>query len=280
MSTASCPMCGKMFPRELLESHANTCLDEQEADALRATEAASKRPRDVVSPHYDCGICHGPCTMDQMYILDECSCKYHRTCASKYAMMEVLTKVTVMCPVCKGAFSVRDYATLCPKDLVVNTKGQTASKRLMSEYRYLQTTDTAKAGFSVATCGDGNLFKWEVKLFGFDASDGVDLASVKQIVMEVTFPENYPRSPPFIRVLRPRFQHMTGHVTIGGSVCTEMLTNQGWSPLNTIEATVVSIRANLIEGGAKVDRRNKSDYTEAEAKDAFTRMVATHGWQH
>jgi len=48
-------------------------------------------------------------------------------------------------------------------------------------------------------------------------------------------------------------------------VCTEMLTNQGWSPLNTIEATLVFIRANLIESGARLDKRNRSDYDEAEA---------------
>src|SRR5687767_6136649 len=113
------------------------------------------------------------------------------------------------------------------------------------------------------------------------------------------FPPNFPFGPPFIRVIRPRFMFRTGHVTIGGSICTEMLTNkvniasvlrvsvlkqsadaQGWSPANTIEATLVSVRTNLITANppAALDLSNRLDYTEAEARDAFNRMVAQHGW--
>jgi ubiquitin-conjugating enzyme E2 Q len=67
-------------------------------------------------------------------------------------------------------------------------------------------------------------------------------------------------------------------VTIGGSICTELLTNKGWTPANTIEAVIVSIRAGFLEGGARLDLHNKHDYSIAEAKDAFDRMVQTHGW--
>lgn len=35
--------------------------------------------------------------------------------------------------------------------------------------------------------------------------------------------------PPFVRVVRPRFQFRTGHVTIGGSICMELLTLSGWN---------------------------------------------------
>jgi ubiquitin-conjugating enzyme E2 Q len=58
----------------------------------------------------------------------------------------------------------------------------------------------------------------------------------------------------------------------------EILTNKGWSPANTLEAIIVSIRAQLIAGGARLDPHNKTEYTEAEAKDAFDRMVRDHGW--
>jgi len=59
----------------------------------------------------------------------------------------------------------------------------------------------------------------------------------------------------------------------------EMLTNKGWSPANTIEAVIVSIRAQLIAGNARLDPTNKIDYTEQEAKEAFDRMVRDHGWE-
>ena len=41
--------------------------------------------------------------------------------------------------------------------------------------------------------------------------------------------------PPFVRVLRPRFKFLTGHVTVGGSICMQMLTKSGWSPANNME---------------------------------------------
>jgi len=97
--------------------------------------------------------------------------------------------------------------------------------------------------------------------------------------LHITFPPTYPMNPPFCRVIRPRFAFRTGHVTVGGSICTELLTNKGWTPANTIEAVIVSIRAQFLEGGARLDMSNKRDYTEAEAREAFDRMVQTHGWQ-
>lgn len=51
-----------------------------------------------------------------------------------------------------------------------------------------------------------------------------------------------------------------------------------YTAANTIEAVIVSIRAQFLEGGARLDLNNKRDYTEAEAKEAFDRMVQTHGW--
>lgn len=42
----------------------------------------------------------------------------------------------------------------------------------------------------------------------------------------------------------------------------------------------MSIRTNLITANppAALDLTNRHDYTEAEARDAFNRMVAQHGW--
>merc|ERR1719281_1553497 len=98
------------------------------------------------------------------------------------------------------------------------------------------------------------------------------------VVMDVTFPSDYPFSPPFIRVVRPRFQMHTGHVTIGGSVCMELLTPSGWLPSVSLENVFVSIRSEMIEGGGKLDLANRNDYTVAEAKEAFNRVAARYGW--
>jgi hypothetical protein len=71
----------------------------------------------------------------------------------------------------------------------------------------------------------------------------------------------------------------------------EVLTNSGWTPANTLDSLIVSIRAQLVTGGGRLDSTNKSDYSEQEAKgkrrpittnifskDAFDRMVQIHGW--
>ena len=100
----------------------------------------------------------------------------------------------------------------------------------------------------------------------------------RRIDLAVSFPSSYPAAPPYIRVLRPRFAFRTGHVTIGGSICTEMLTSSGWSSTMTVEAVLIGIRTNMLTGGARLDLRNKTDYSEHEARDAFNRMKREHGW--
>jgi ubiquitin-conjugating enzyme E2 Q len=81
-----------------------------------------------------------------------------------------------------------------------------------------------------------------------------------------------------VRVVRPRFAFHTGHVTVGGSLCNELLTRKGWSPENTIEAVLMTVRSSFMAGGARLDRSNRADYTMQEAKVAYDRLVAQHGW--
>jgi len=100
----------------------------------------------------------------------------------------------------------------------------------------------------------------------------------RRVVLSVRFPSSFPSAPPYVRVLRPRFTFRTGHVTIGGSICTEMLTNQGWTPTLTMESVLLGIRTNMLAGGARIDRSRRDDYSEAEAREAFNRMVREHGW--
>ena len=46
----------------------------------------------------------------------------------------------------------------------------------------------------------------------------------------------------------------------------------------TIESVLQAIRANMLVGGARLELRNQQDYSEAEAREAFNRMVREHGW--
>ena len=105
------------------------------------------------------------------------------------------------------------------------------------------------------------------------------------IELELHFPIQYPTSPPFVRVVRPRFQFHTGHVTIGGSICTQQLTTQGWSSNTTVLDLLVFIHHDcFIQGEGRVDFGSYHHpnpfaiYSFAEAREAFDRVKRDHGW--
>jgi ubiquitin-conjugating enzyme E2 Q len=92
--------------------------------------------------------------------------------------------------------------------------------------------------------------------------------------------QNFPFAPPFVRVVRPVFAFHTGHITIGGSICMEILTSSGWSCAIAMESVFVSIRAEVASGGARLDpRRFGEAYSESEARAAFKRVAMQHGWE-
>ena len=102
------------------------------------------------------------------------------------------------------------------------------------------------------------------------------------VVLEVKFPPTYPFEPPFVRVLSPRFIMHTGHVTVGGSICMELLTASGWSPACKFESLLVQVVMAFVEGQGRIDIKNSilgREYQEHEAREAFLRAARTHGWK-
>lgn len=144
-------------------------------------------------------------------------------------------------------------------------------------------------GFVGAPRGD-NLFLWDVKLMDFEkgtqlAKDIRSWAKASKreecIYMEMKFPKDYPMVPPFVRVLRPKFKFLTGHITIGGSVCMQVLTRSGWQPTNDIESVLVQIRAQICaDPNASLNVGDTTEYSESEAKSAFERMCYRYGWKN
>ena len=126
-------------------------------------------------------------------------------------------------------------------------------------------------------------FEWKIFLTKFD--DNTDICKdmkelgIKEIELEIRFPENYPFSPPFLRVVKPRFQHLTAHITSAGAFCQELLTDKGWVPTCSIESLITVIMTEIVEGGGRIDKqRYNIPYSINEAKESFIRVAKSHGW--
>lgn len=101
------------------------------------------------------------------------------------------------------------------------------------------------------------------------------------IKMEITFPSNFPMAPPFMRVVSPRFKFHTGRVTIGGSICTELLTSQGWLPTYSVGQALIQVQSEILGGNPDLEPYNKSqtEYSRNEALEAFMRVARQKGWE-
>ena len=100
--------------------------------------------------------------------------------------------------------------------------------------------------------------------------------------MKLTFPPNFPLTPPFVRVVCPRFEQYTAHVTIGGSMCTPMLTMDEWKSDIPPTVLLLHLRTNIIDGEGKINMTNPHLYSELEAREAFMRSSEyhkIHGWK-
>mmetsp|Transcript_4566 Transcript_4566/g.10227 ORF Transcript_4566/g.10227 Transcript_4566/m.10227 type:complete len:501 (+) Transcript_4566:193-1695(+) len=128
-------------------------------------------------------------------------------------------------------------------------------RRLASDLYKIMMADTVEAGFSLEPADEDSMEKWCIKLFGFDEDSNLakDLmvCGMDHVELLMSFPDQYPFEPPFVRVVRPRFRRQTGFV-MSGALCMELLTNDGWNPINDIESVIVSIRSLMVVGDGRL----------------------------
>ena len=138
-------------------------------------------------------------------------------------------------------------------------------------------TEVFNQMFSLLEVEDTNV--WNVLLINIDKDSNLYKDMVKQgvdnIHIEVRFENSYPLSPPFVRIIKPAFKPQTGHITQGGSICAEVLTNQGWSPAINMESLLITIKAIISEDGRLGPRKA---YTLESAKSSYKNMLSVHGW--
>lgn len=200
-------------------------------------------------------------------------------------------------------------------------QGHSGVKRVQKEYTALaRACEAGEAPCSHLSLPDeGNVLKWAFRLHSFDdslpggAALNADLARLGRqcgqswLACEAIFPPDYPSRPFLLRLVSPRCCWYTGHVTAGGSICIEALTQTGspnsWRPdycvcgllplvkQNLIDVEAVQVRTASGPGGLagplRLDFESRwgvplmMPYSEAEALAAFRRTEEHHrsrGW--
>mmetsp|Transcript_14977 Transcript_14977/g.37711 ORF Transcript_14977/g.37711 Transcript_14977/m.37711 type:complete len:463 (-) Transcript_14977:194-1582(-) len=147
-----------------------------------------------------------------------------------------------------------------------------SKRRLAQDLYRIMNQDTEEAGFSLAPQSEDSMEKWTIKLFQFDPDSNLAkdmlVVGIDHIELEMKFPEQYPFEPPFVRVVKPRFKRQTGFV-MNGALCMELLTKDGWNPINDIESVIVSIRSLLVVGDGRLQAA--SELTKAH----YEQLLAT-----
>jgi ubiquitin-conjugating enzyme E2 Q len=185
-----------------------------------------------------------------------------------------------------------DYSTL-PMLQMPAWATSPATKRLMKDFKDLiavqNTTPPHELGWHIDEDKVDNIYQWIVELHSFDPTlplaQDMKKKDVKSIVLELRFGRDYPMSPPFVRVIRPRFlgfqQGGGGHITAGGAMCMQLLTNDGWSAVSSIESVLLQVRmaiASLEPKPARLENGGRADYGVGEAVEAYIRACTVHGW--
>ncbi|KAH9475092.1 Ubiquitin-conjugating enzyme E2Q-like protein 1 [Psilocybe cubensis] len=134
-----------------------------------------------------------------------------------------------------------------------------------------------------------NLYQWIVEMHSLDPTlpiaKDMKQNNINSIIFEIRFPPTFPNSPPFFRIITPRFlpfiQGGGGHVTGGGSICMDLLTSDGWLPSYSISAVLMQIRlalSNLEPRPARLASDWKRPYGIQESLVGYKRAAATHNW--
>ncbi|KAL9125178.1 MAG: hypothetical protein Q9217_005573 [Psora testacea] len=135
-----------------------------------------------------------------------------------------------------------------------------------------------------------NVYQWIVELHSFEPhlpiAQDMKKKGLKSVVLEIRFGGQYPMNPPFVRIVRPRFlsfmQGGGGHVTAGGALCMELLTNSGWSAVSNIESVLLQVKLAMSSTDPKPARLEPGpvrDYQVGEAVEAYIRACHAHGWE-
>jgi len=162
-----------------------------------------------------------------------------------------------------------------------------SSNRLMKELKEIYRSEKYKENVYQIELINDSLYEFNIKLNKIDTDSGLwkDLESLKNnggkghVLLNFHFSERFPFEPPFVRIVYPVIHG--GHVTMGGAICMELLTKQGWSCLYNIESVILQIAATISKGRAPLNLNLNTKievYTLSRAQRSFQLVSDQHGW--
>ena len=190
----------------------------------------------------------------------------------------------------RGALDQSTLPLLQPPAYATSMATKALQRELAGTIRIQETHPAHELGWYIDPEHVSNVYQWIVELHSFETQLplAIDMKSkgLKSVVMEIRFGKDYPMSPPFVRIIRPRFlsfmQGGGGHVTAGGALCMELLTNSGWSAVSNIESVLLQVRLAMSSTEPKPARLEAGpvrDYGVGEAIEAYVRACNAHGWE-
>ena len=187
-----------------------------------------------------------------------------------------------------GTLEVDKLPLIDPPSYATSSATRTLQRELTGTLKIQDTHPLHELGWYIDRELITNVYQWILELHSFESHLPIaqDLKSkgLKSVVLEIRFGKDYPMSPPFVRVIRPRFLSFMegggGHVTAGGALCMELLTNSGWSAVSNIESVLLQVRLAMSSTDPRPARLAKGavrDYGVGEAVDAYVRACTMHG---
>jgi ubiquitin-protein ligase len=165
----------------------------------------------------------------------------------------------------------------------------TTTKHLQKELRRILRAETAEdtSIYQIDRENLDNLYCWRAYLYNFrDLPLAQDLKrlGLSQIEVKIHYGPQYPHTPPFIRIVKPRFRQFSqgggGHVTAGGSICMSALTMDDWSPAYSISQVLVLVHTALSSTEPFPARiSDGGSYSIGEAMESYIRVATSHGWR-
>lgn len=189
-----------------------------------------------------------------------------------------------------GTMKEDNLPLLSPPQYATSRATMALQKHLQATLKVQEKEHLHELGWFVDSSLIKTVYQWIVELHTFDKdlplAQDLKKAKLQSVVLELRFPPEFPMDPPFVRVIRPRFLEFQagggGHVTLGGAMCMELLTNSGWSAATSIESLLLQVRLAISSTDPRPGRLahygRDQDYHIGEAIASYKRACLAHGW--